>query len=208
MNAVLPDPYAVTTHEALAALYDPPKEMVLRKISPVVDGTAAAFIARSPFLVLGTGGHRGLHCTPRGDAPGFVAVLDERTLAMPDRRGNNRIDALRDVLDDPRAHMLFLVPGAGECLRVSGTVRLTTDPVLRTRFAVRGSEPAVVLVLRVTDVFVQCPRAVIRAGLWNGRDRPEGLPTAGQMLAAHTGGLVDAATYDTERAPIVSATLY
>ncbi len=208
MNAIAPDPYAVTTPEALAALYAPPKELVLRKISPVVDATAAAFIARSPFAVLGTCGRRGVHCTPRGDAPGFVAVLDERTLALPDRRGNNRIDALRDVLDDPRAHLLFLVPGAGECLRVTGTARLTADPGLRARLAVRGVEPAVVLVLRVAEVFSQCQRAVVRAGLWGGRERPDGLPTAGQMLAAHTGGLVDAATYDRERAPVVGATLY
>lgn len=208
MNALAPDPHAVTSHEALAALYDPPKELVLRKISPVVDATAAAFIARSPFAVLATCGARGMHCTPRGDAPGFVAVLDDRTLALPDRRGNNRIDALRDVLDDPRAHLLFLVPGAGECLRVAGIARLTADPVLRARFAVRGAEPAVVLVLRVEEVFMQCQRAVVRAGLWSGRERPEGLPTAGQMLAAHTGGLVEAESYDRERAPIVSATLY
>ena len=209
MNALVPDPYAVSTHEALAALYDAPKEMVRRKVSPVVDATAAAFIARSPFAILGTVGPRGVHCTPRGDAPGFVAVLDERTLALPDRRGNNRLDALRDVLDDPRAHLLFLAPGAGECLRVAGSARLTADPALRARFAVRGAEPALVLLLRVSEVFVQCPRAVLRAGLWRERDRPDGLPTVGQMLAAHTGGMVDAAAYDAERTPaVVDATLY
>lgn len=196
MDSLPPDPYAITTPEQLAGHYAPPGPMVLRKVSPVVDATAAAFIAHSPFCVLSTVGNRGAHGTPRGDAPGFVAVLDERTLALPDRRGNNRIDALRDVLDDPRVALLFLVPGSGETLRVAGMARLTTDPALRARLAMEGREPATVMLIEVREVFMQCRRAVARAKLWPCDARPAGTPTPGQMIAAHTGGMVEAAEVD------------
>jgi len=207
MNA-LADPYAVTTPEQLAALYDAPRELVLRKVASRIDTATAAFIARSPFCVLATAGSRGLHATPRGDAPGFCAVLDENTLAMPDRRGNNRIDALRDVIEDPRVALLFLIPGVGETLRVIGAARLTADPALKARFAVQGKPPATVLLVTAEQVFMQCQRAVVRSGIWQDRARPEGVPSAGTLLAQHTGGLVEAATYDREVGPRVEATLY
>ena len=207
MDSLPPDPHAITTPEALAAHYAPPGALVLRKVSPVVDATAAAFIAHSPFCILSTVGPRGVHGTPRGDVPGFVTVLDERTLALPDRRGNNRLDALRDVVDDPRVALLFLLPGSGETLRVAGLARLTADPALRARLAVEGREPATVMLIRVQEVFLQCRRAVARAKLWPCDARPPGAPTPGQMIAAHTGGMVGAAEVDA-RMPELEKTLY
>lgn len=202
------DPHAITTHEALQAHYTPPRELVMKKVADRIDPRTAGFIAASPFCLLATFGARGPHCTPRGDAPGFIDVLDEKTLALPDRRGNNRIDALRDIIDNPAVALLFLVPGAGETLRVAGTGRLTADPALRERYAMQGQVPATVLLVEVQEVFMQCQRAILRAKLWGERDRPRVAPSMGELLAAHTGGLVDAEKYDAESAPLVSKVLY
>ncbi|PZW45710.1 hypothetical protein C8P66_111125 [Humitalea rosea] len=198
----------ITTPEALAALYAPTRDLVRAKVTDRIDATAAAFIAASPFCILATAGARGMHATPRGDGPGFCAMLDDKTLALPDRRGNNRIDALRDVLDDPRVALLFLVPGAGETLRVTGTARLTTDPGLRARLAMRGVEPVTVMLITAEQVFMQCPRALVRSALWGQKVRPVAVPTAGEMLAAHTGGMIDAAEYDAGAEERVAQNLY
>ncbi len=206
------DPHAVTTAEQLAALYDPPRELVLRKVMPRLEATSRAFIAAAPFCVLATCGRHGPHATPRGDAPGFVAALDDATLALPDRRGNNRIDALRDLLDDPRVALLFLVPGVPEALRVNGAARITADPALKARFAERGKEPATVLLIAVREVYMQCAKAAVRARLWGGRDgaaaRPAAVPSMGELLAAHTGGMVDPAQYDRDAPARIAETLY
>ncbi|MFH5924520.1 MSMEG_1061 family FMN-dependent PPOX-type flavoprotein [Roseomonas xinghualingensis] len=200
--------FDVTTPEALAALYPVPSAIVLSKATDRIEGRSAAFIARSPFCVLSTIGARGPHATPRGDAPGFVTLLDEKTLVLPDRRGNNRLDALRDVLDDPRVALLFLVPGMGETLRVHGTARITTDPELRERLAMGRAKPASVLVISVTEVYMQCPRALLRAELWSDRTRPEGVPTGGELIAEHTKGRMPAEDYDNVTAPNCAANLY
>lgn len=203
------DPHAVTSHEALQALYAPPRELVLKKVADRIDPRTARFIAESPFCLLSTSGPRGPHCTPRGDAPGFVEVLDETTLALPDRRGNNRIDALRDIIDDPAVALLFLLPGMGETLRIGGTARITADPALRAKYIVQGQEPATVLLISVREVFMQCARALVRSKLWGeGRRAAAGAPTGGELLAAHTKGMVDAQEYDTVSAPRISSTLY
>ncbi|MFC0384565.1 MSMEG_1061 family FMN-dependent PPOX-type flavoprotein [Muricoccus vinaceus] len=202
------NPFDVTTHDALAALYPTPSERVRVKVGDRIAARSAAFIANSPFFILSTTGRRGPHATPRGDAAGFVHLLDERTVALPDRRGNNRLDALRDVLDDPRAALLFFVPGMNETLRVHGTARITTDPALRERLAMGRILPATVLVLSVTEVYIQCPRALLRAGLWSGAAKPEGTPTAGEMLAEHTRGRLTRESYDEVSAPQCAAELY
>ena len=201
-------PFDVTSHEALAALYPTPSERVLTKVADRLEARSAAFIANSPFFILSTIGARGPHATPRGDAPGFVTLLDERTLALPDRRGNNRLDALRDVLDDPRVALLFFVPGINETLRVHGTARITTDPALRERLVMGRALPATVLLVSVTEVYIQCPRALLRGGLWSGAPRPEGAPTGGEMLAEHTGGRLKGDHYDQVVAPQCAAELY
>lgn len=190
------DPFAVATPEALAALYAAPSQRALEKVVPQLDATARAFIAASPFCILATNGGRGLHATPRGDAPGFVIPLEDGRLAMPDRRGNNRIEALRDILEDPRVALLFLVPGANETLRVNGLARLTADPALKARFAMNGVEPATVILVDVREVYLQCGRAVLRGKIWGGREAPKAVPTAGEMLASHLGGKVTAEEID------------
>lgn len=208
MDALPLDPHAVTTPAALAALYAEPSHLVRNKATDRLDPATAAFIAASPFFVLTTTGPGGPHGSPRGDVAGFVRVADERTLLVPDRRGNNRLDALRDVLHDPRVALLFLVPGMAETLRVHGLARITADPALRERLAHGGAVPATVLVVAVREVFLQCGRALLRSKLWGERRRADGVPTAGELLSAHTRGAVAPAHYDEEVGPRVARTLY
>ena len=182
------DPHAVTSLAALEALYATPSDVAQNKAGPRMGAATRAFIAASPFCLLATSGPGGLHVTPRGDAPGFVTVADDRTLVLPDRRGNNRLDALRDILHEPRVALLFLVPGAGEMLRVHGQARITTDPVLRAAHAADGKEPTTLLVIGVESVFMQCAKALIRSRLWAGAARPAGVPTLGALVAEHTAG--------------------
>ncbi|MBE9604376.1 pyridoxamine 5'-phosphate oxidase family protein [Acetobacteraceae bacterium H6797] len=207
MNA-LSDPHAITTAEELARHYPAPSERVLKKVSDRIEAQTAAFIARAPFCVLATAGARGMHATPRGDEPGFVAVLDEKTLALPDRKGNNRVDALRDVLEDPRVSLLFLIPGIGETLRIAGQARLTADPALKKRFEMQGKEPATVMLITVEEVFTQCARAILRSRIWKGAEKPEGVPTGGDMLSEQSKGVIDGKVYDTEDAARIAANLY
>jgi uncharacterized protein len=207
-TAAATDPFAVASLDALAKLYDPPRELVLKKVAPRLEPKARAFIAASPFMLLATQGPSGVHCTPRGDAPGFVAVLDDQTLALPDRRGNNRLDALRDIVANPEVALLFLVPGAGETLRVNGTARITADPALRDRFIVNGKLPTTVVLVTVRELYMQCAKAIMRSRLWAGQARPPGLPSMGELLAAHTAGMVEPTTHDRESPARLQETMY
>ena len=203
------DPFAIATPEQLAAAYEPPHQRFLAKVTDRLEATSRAFIAASPFCILATCGRHGPHATPRGDAPGFVVPLSDTTLALPDRRGNNRLDGLRDILDDPRVALLCLIPGVGETLRVHGTARITTDPALRARLAVAGQLPATVVLIRVAEVYAHCAKAMMRSGLWAGRERPPGVPTNGAMIAAHTAGTtIDAAQYEAEYQARIKVQLY
>ncbi len=203
------DPFAVTTEAQLRAIYDQPLEGAVKKVGHRIEATARAWIAASPFCILSTVGSRGVHATPRGDAPGFVAVEPDGTLLIPDRRGNNRLDALRDILEDDRVSVIFLVPGAAEVLRVHGTARITADPALCGRFVERGKAPATVLAVTVTELFMQCAKSMMRSQLWAGTGRPAGLPTMGQLIAAHRGdGTVDPAAYDREAPERLTLTMY
>ncbi len=209
MDANTPaDPFAITSLAALEALYDPPSELVMNKVAQRLDAATQAFIAASPFMLLGTNGPRGIHITPRGDAPGFVTVADDRTLILPDRRGNNRIDALRDIIDDPRVSLLFLVPGAGETLRIHGRARITTDPALCAAHIAQGKEPRSLLVISVDDFFMQCAKALMRSRLWDGRKRPDGVPSMGQLLASQIPGRVDAEQVDATYPDRIRSTMY
>jgi PPOX class probable FMN-dependent enzyme len=157
----------VTAIDQLATLYARPSERVLRKEIDHVDGVGRAFIAASPFLVLAAGSSHGLDCSPKGDKPGFVQVDDEgRILFIPDRRGNNRIDSIKNLVEDPRAALIFFVPGANETYRVNGRARVSSDPALKRRFAVDGKEPTTVIVIAVEQVFQHCPKALVRSNLW------------------------------------------
>jgi uncharacterized protein len=196
--------------EDLATLYARPSDRVLRKEIDHVDAAGRAFIAASPFLVLATGSSQGLDCSPKGDKPGFVQVEDDgRTLLVPDRRGNNRIDSLKNLIEDPRIGMIFFVPGANETYRVNGRARISADPVLRQRFAVDGKEPATVIVVAVEQAFQHCPKALVRSELWNagGAGRPKGVPTLGDFAAARTPG-TDSAAYDADYARRMRSELY
>ncbi|WP_137180174.1 MSMEG_1061 family FMN-dependent PPOX-type flavoprotein [Roseomonas sp. AR75] len=196
MDAPVEDPFAVTTPDALEALYDAPSLQVRSKVGTRIGPATRAFIAASPYCLLATIGTEGLHVTPRGDAPGFVVVADDHTLILPDRRGNNRLDALRDILRDPRVSLLLLVPGMTETLRVHGRARITTDPALRAAHAAQGKEPATLLVIAVESLFMQCGKAAIRSRLWEGRSRAPGVPTLGALIAEHSAGASDAAVVD------------
>ncbi|MBO1081200.1 pyridoxamine 5'-phosphate oxidase family protein [Roseomonas haemaphysalidis] len=156
------------------------------------------FIEASPFLALATSGPEGLDCSPRGDLPGFVRVADSETLLLPDRRGNNRIDSLLNVVRDPRVGLMFLIPGIGNALRVNGHAVIEDDPALLGSFAVQGKAPRSVMVVTVREVYFQCARALIRSGLWRADSHvdPRSLPTPGQILAEMSQGRVGGDTYD------------
>jgi PPOX class probable FMN-dependent enzyme len=208
---MLPDPrFNVTTAEGLERLFDAPGESAIAKEIHHIDANYRALIEASPFLVLATSGPGGLDCSPRGDKPGFVTVIDETTLVIPDRRGNNRLDSMHNLLGDPRVAILFLIPGLGETLRVIGQATISADPSFLSRYAVEGKAPKVALVVRVEAVYFQCSRAVVRADLWNPAARvdPATLPTAGKILGDITAQRIDAQKYDSELPARVKSTLY
>jgi len=190
----------ITTVDELRAIYGEPGEASTVKETDRVTPQYRAFIDASPFAVLATSGPEGLDCSPRGDAAEVVRVRDERTLLMPDRRGNNRLDSLRNIVRDPRVALLFLIPGIGQTLRVNGRGQLSVDPELLASFAVEGKTPRCVVVIAVDAVYFQCARALVRSDLWNPAKRvdPKTLPTAGQILAAMSDNRVGGEQYDRE----------
>jgi PPOX class probable FMN-dependent enzyme len=200
----------VTSLEGLATLYAPPIERTAKKELDYVNAAGRAFIAASPFLVLATGNARGLDCSPKGDAAGFVQVAEDgRTIFIPDRRGNNRIDGLKNLVEDPRIAMIFLVPGANETYRVNGRARISTEAELKRRFAVNGKEPATVMVVTVEQAFQHCPKALVRSNLWKAGSsgRPKDVPTLGGFAAARYPG-IDGAAYDAEYKDRMPTELY
>lgn len=190
----------IATVEELEALYGLPGETSTAKEVAWITPEYRAFIEASPFVALATSGPEGLDCSPRGDTAGFVRIGDERTLLMPDRRGNNRVDSLRNIVRDPRVGLLFLIPGSGTTLRVNGRAHLDTDPGLLASFEMEGKAPRSVIVVAVETVYFQCARAIIRAELWNPARHvdPRSLPTPGQILAALSGNRVGGESYDRE----------
>lgn len=177
----------LTTREELRAIYKTPAptEGSIRKELRALDAHSKNFLAKSPFVLIGScDGQGNADVTPKGDKPGFVAVLDDHTLAIPDRPGNNRLDTLENILRDPAVGLLFLIPGMNETLRVNGQARITTDEALRTRLAVDGRLPATVIVVKVLACYMHCAKAFMRSELW----KPEGwparaeMPTLGQIL--------------------------
>lgn len=194
-----PDHHIVATAEQLDALFDQVGPASYLKQTSFVHPHYRALIEASPFAVLATSGANGLDASPRGDFPGFVVVEDEKTLLLPERRGNNRADSLHNIISDPRVALLFLIPGVGETLRVNGDARIVVAPDVLTRFAVDGREPKCVISIEVHAVFFQCARAILRSKLWEpvpaGR-RPDAVPSAGTILAALSEGQIDSEAYD------------
>ena len=188
----------LTTVEALEALYGVPNAASTVKEVDYLTPEYRTLIAASPFAVLATSGPEGLDASPRGDKPGFVRMEGDRTLMLPDRRGNNRVDSLRNIVRDPRVALLFMIPGSGTTLRVNGRAVLSIDPDLLASFAVDGKPPRSVMVMTIETVFFQCARAVVRSALWDPESRvdPASLPTPGRMLAALSEGALGGKAYD------------
>ena len=186
------------TPEDLSKIYGVPALASTRKVAHHLTDAYRAHIQRARFCILATVGPEGTDASPRGDDGPVVVELDPQTLALPDWLGNNRIDSLRNIVRDGRVSLMFLIPGALNALRVNGTARLTADAALRTRFARDGKEPRTVIVIRIAEVYSQCARALIRAGLWTSGDQSGGLPTVGDMLREITEGRIDARAYDAD----------
>ena len=196
---------------ALRRIYSTgPGPTALVKVADHVHPLYRPYIEAAPFVVLATVGEHGLDTSPRGDAPGFVTVADEKTLLLPDRRGNQRIDSLRNIARDPRVALLFLIPGCGEALRVTGTARVSASPAFCEHFSTQGQPASSVLVISVTGVFFQCARAIKRSRLWDAAShiKAGSLPTPGSILQALGEGAVDGPKYDGELQARQARTLY
>ena len=189
----------IQTISELEAIYD--QQPVLASTAKEINYLIPQYqklIELSPFVALATTGPGGLDCSPRGDNQGFVRVLDPKTLAMPDRRGNNRIDSLRNIVVDPRVALLFFIPGSGTTFRVNGRAHLTSDPDLCKSFEMEGNLPRCVTIIKVEAAYTQCARAVLRAGLWDPSKHVDkaDVPTIGEMLEALTDGRINAEEYN------------
>jgi uncharacterized protein len=200
----------ITTLSELEAVYGEINKGSLLKETDRVVPEYQAFVEAAPFVALATRGPEGLDCSPRGDGPGFVRVRDEKTLLLPDRRGNNRIDSLRNIVRDPSVALLFLIPGIGETLRVNGRARISVEPSLLESFAIDGKAPKSVIVITVDAVYFQCARAILRSELWNPQKHVAcgSLPSAGQILAALSNNQVGGEAYDKELPERQRTTLY
>ncbi|MGQ0522177.1 MAG: pyridoxamine 5'-phosphate oxidase family protein [Betaproteobacteria bacterium] len=190
--------HLITDVAALEHLYGKPAGAAVAKEVDYLHPHYQRMIALSPFAVLATSGPDGVDTSPRGDAPGFVAVEDEKTLLLPDRPGNNRIDSLRNILADPHVALLCLIPGIGETLRVNGRAAISIDPALLERFKVNGKLPRSVLAISVDTVFFQCSRAIFRSKLWDPTQHIErsSMPSLGRMVADLSRSGFDAEAYD------------
>ena len=198
------------TVDELEAIYGKPKGGSVFKEITFLNPHYRAFVEASPFVVIATSGREGLDCSPKGDAPGFVRIIDERRLALPDRLGNNRIDNLRNIVADPRISLLFLIPGIGETMRVNGKAEISVEPELLASFAVDGKAPRSVILVTVEAAYVHCAKALMRSKLWDPSRHLERsqLPSNGQMMELLSAGAVDAQAYDRDAPAKLVATLY
>lgn len=196
--------------EQLEAIYGQPLSTAIAKEIDHITTEYRAFIEAAPFVVIATSGADGLDCSPRGDPPGFVRVVDEKTILIPDRRGNNRTDTLHNLIHDPRISLLFLIPGVGETIRINGRAAISIDDGLRKSFTMQGKVPQSVLVVTAERVYYQCPKALIRSRLWSEDARVDRktLPSAGDIMEAVTKGEVDGADYDAAYPERVKRTIY
>ena len=200
----------INSEVELDALYDAPlATSILKEVDHITDDYKK-LIDASPFAILATSGPEGLDCSPRGDPRGFVRVSDPKTLMMPDRRGNNRIDSLRNIVRDPRVALLFLIPGIGTTMRVNGRAYLTTDPGLCTTFTMEGKNPKCVIVITVERAYTQCQKAIVRSKLWDPTVHiPKSeLPTVGEMMERLSNGEFDGKAYDAEYPERMKRTIY
>lgn len=188
----------VSSEKELETIYGTCSEASLVKEIDFLSSGYQAFVTHSPFAILSTVGPEGTDASPRGDKPGFVRIETPRTLLMPDRRGNNRIDSLRNIVRDPRCSLMFMVPGNTNVLRVNGHGEIDVDPKLCTSFEMEGKAPRSVIRLQVEKAYFQCARAIMRADLWAHVETVPDLPTPGQMMKEITEGAFDGDQYDQE----------
>jgi uncharacterized protein len=210
MDAISADQHLIRDEQSLNALYGEISAGAIAKEIDYIHPHYQAMIEASPFVVLATCGPEGLDTSPRGDPAGFVHVVDQKTLLIPDRRGNNRADSLRNIIRDPRVALLFLIPGVGETLRVNGTAVISTDPALIERFPFRGTLPRTVIVVTAERVYFQCPKALVRSELWNPAkliDR-KALPSTGTIMADITKGRLGGPEYDRAYPERLRETIY
>ena len=201
--------HTLTTVAQPEAVYGQPTERAVRKEIDHLNEDYRAFVEASPFIVLSSVGAGGTDASPKGDAPGFVRILNERLLAIPDRPGNNRIDNLRNIVEDGRVSVLFIVPGVGETLRVNGTATISADPALLASFAVQDKLPRTVILVKLQSVYFHCSKALVRSKLWErAQEARPALPSTGKMLQRLTGGAFDGDAYDRELPERLKTTLY
>jgi uncharacterized protein len=175
----------VSNLDELNAIYGDPLDLVRMKTLPKLEAHSKAYIAASPFLTLATSGADGMtDVSPRGDAPGFVAVLDDQTIVIPDRPGNKRVDSMTNIVENPNVGLLFLIPGMNETLRVNGQARITNDPILLASLEANGKLPAAAIVVQVDEVFLHCAKAFVRSKLWKSESQIDrkSFPTLGKMI--------------------------
>ncbi|MEX2453657.1 MAG: pyridoxamine 5'-phosphate oxidase family protein [Rhodospirillaceae bacterium] len=203
-------PHRIDSLERLEEIYGKPSARAVFKELDYISDHYRAFIEKAPFVVVASCGPEGLDCSPRGDPPGFIRVADPRTVLMPDRRGNNRVDTLRNLVRDPRISLLFLIPGIGETLRINGRASILVDPDLLASFAMDGKPPRSVISVRVDAVYFQCQKALARSRLWSAETQlPSGaLPTSGEILAALSPEPFDAEWYDRNYPDYMKDTIY
>jgi len=202
--------HRVTSTEQLESIYgDPPPTSLLKEIDYISEHYRA-FIENAPFVTVATCGPQGLDCSPRGDPPGFVRVADEKTLMIPDRRGNNRIDSMRNLVRDPRISLLFLIPGINETLRINGHAEIVVDPELCESFAMQGKLPRSVLVVTVERTYFQCQKALVRSRLWDVEAQipRSALPSTGKILQALSGNDFDGDEYDRDYPKRLKKSIY
>jgi hypothetical protein len=200
----------ITSETELEAIYDQPVPTSILKEVDCITDDYRKLIEASPFAILSTSGPEGLDCSPRGDPRGFVRVADPKTLMVPDRRGNNRIDSLRNIVRDPRVALLFLIPGIGTTMRVNGRAHLSIDPELCASFAMEGKNPKCVVVITVEHAYTQCQKAIVRSRLWDPEMRvaKSELPTVGEMMERLSNGEFDGKAYDAEYPERMKRTIY
>src|ERR1700674_347321 len=203
--------HTITTTQQLESLYaDAPYGPAVIKETGHITAQYRKLIEAAPFVVRATSCPEGLDCSPRGDPAGFIRIVDEHTLIIPDRRGNNRVDSLRNLVRDPRIALLFLIPGVGETMRINGRAKISTDPKLTESFVVNGKVPKCVLVVTVEKAYFQCTKAIIRSKLWDPAsivDRKT-LPTRGSILAEITDGKMGGPEHDKLAPERIKATIY
>ena len=202
--------HLVTTIEQLEAIYGHPSGPAVVKEIDHINGSYRKLIEAAPFVAIATCGPEGLDCSPKGDPAGFVHILDERTLAIPDRPGNNRIDGFRNIVRDPRIALLFLIPGVGETLRVNGRASISVDPSLMQGFAINGRLPRSVLIVHVERIFFHCSKAIVRSKLWDEATKIDrkSLPSTGAIIAELSQGKLGGDAYDRDLPERIKAQLY